>query len=119
MLLSFRAPPRGRLSPARACVLSPFIGASRYASATPAFAFATSHAVTGIEIESGRSPTDESGPHPRAAASIGPEQARGAADDHRSDILSFEVVVFEMLSERQLFEGETAPDILTSVLARE
>jgi Tol biopolymer transport system component len=53
------------------------------------------------------------------AAYMSPEQARGLAADHRSDIFSFGVVLFEMLSGRQPFQGETAPDILASILARD
>jgi serine/threonine-protein kinase len=53
------------------------------------------------------------------AAYMSPEQARGLAADHRSDIFSFGVVLFEMLTGRQPFHGETTPDILASVLVRE
>src|SRR5436190_3441404 len=53
------------------------------------------------------------------AAYMSPEQAKGFPADHRSDIFSFGSVLFEMLSGRQPFQGETAPDVLASVLARE
>ena len=53
------------------------------------------------------------------AAYMSPEQAKGFAADHRSDVFSFGVVLCEMLTGRQPFQGETAPDILASVLARE
>jgi hypothetical protein len=53
------------------------------------------------------------------AAYMSPEQAKGLPADHRSDVFSFGVVLFEMLTGRQPFQGETAPDIMASVLARE
>ena len=53
------------------------------------------------------------------AAYMSPEQAKGFAADHRSDVFSFGVVLFETLTGRPPFQGETAPDILASVLVRE
>src|SRR5262249_30025607 len=53
------------------------------------------------------------------AAYMSPEQAKGLPADHRSDIFSFGVVLYEMLVGRPPFGGETAPDVLASVLARE
>ena len=50
------------------------------------------------------------------AAYMSPEQARGHAADRRADIWAFGVVLVEMLTGRQLFEGETISDTLASVL---
>ena len=48
-----------------------------------------------------------------------PEQANGISVDKRADIWSFGVVLFEMLTGKQLFIGETASEILASVLKTE
>ena len=53
------------------------------------------------------------------AAYMSPEQARGKAVDRRSDIWSFGVVVFEMLSGRQLFTGETMTDMFAALLRQD
>jgi len=53
------------------------------------------------------------------AAYMSPEQARGRAVDKRADIWAFGVVLFEMLTGRRLFAGETVSDILASVLKEE
>ena len=53
------------------------------------------------------------------AAYMSPEQARGLAVDKRSDIWAFGCVLFEMLTGRQAFCGDTVTDIIVSVLTRE
>ena len=53
------------------------------------------------------------------AAYMSPEQAKGLPADHRSDVFSFGAVLFEMLTGRQPFQGDTAPEVLASVLVRE
>ncbi len=50
------------------------------------------------------------------AAYMSPEQARGQSVDRRADIWAFGVVVWEMLTGRKLFEGDTVSDVLASVL---
>ena len=53
------------------------------------------------------------------AAYMSPEQARGKAADKRSDIWAFGCVLYEMLTGRSAFPGETISDTIASVLQRE
>ena len=53
------------------------------------------------------------------AAYMSPEQARGARVDRRTDIWAFGVVLFEMLTGKQLFAGQTITDTLAAVLRAE
>jgi serine/threonine-protein kinase len=53
------------------------------------------------------------------AAYMSPEQAKGFATDHRCDVFSFGSVLYEMLTGRQAYSGETAQDVLASIVARE
>lgn len=47
---------------------------------------------------------------------MSPEQARGRAADHRSDIFSFGAVLYEMLSGHRAFHADSAPETLTAIL---
>ena len=53
------------------------------------------------------------------AAYMAPEQARGRVVDRRADIWAFGAVLFEMLTRRPAFGGETLTDILASVVHRD
>ena len=47
---------------------------------------------------------------------MSPEQVKGDAADPRSDIFSFGVVLYEMLSGRRAFGGDTAAEVMTAIL---
>ena len=53
------------------------------------------------------------------AAYMSPEQATGKAVDHRTDIWAFGCVLFEMLSGRVAFGGDTLTDTLAAVMRAE
>ena len=50
---------------------------------------------------------------------IPPEQVRGLAVDQRSDIFAAGAIIYEMLSGKKAFRGETAADTLEAILNRD
>jgi Tol biopolymer transport system component/predicted Ser/Thr protein kinase len=52
-------------------------------------------------------------------AYMSPEQAKGKPTDRRTDIWAFGVVLYEMVTGKRLFRGETSTEILASVLKEE
>ena len=53
------------------------------------------------------------------AGYMSPEQARGKPVDRRADVWAFGVVLWEMLTGRALFAGETVTDVIAAVVTKE
>ncbi|HEY3155683.1 MAG TPA: protein kinase [Candidatus Eisenbacteria bacterium] len=53
------------------------------------------------------------------AGYMAPEQVRGLPTDHRSDIFAFGAILYEMLSGRRAFRGDTNAETMTSILREE
>ena len=50
---------------------------------------------------------------------MSPEQARGKQVDKRTDIWAFGCILYEMLSRRRAFTGETVADVLSAIVSQE
>ena len=50
---------------------------------------------------------------------MSPEQVRGQETDHRADIFSFGVILYEMLSGRRTFSGASAVEVMNAILKEE
>jgi serine/threonine protein kinase/tetratricopeptide (TPR) repeat protein len=47
---------------------------------------------------------------------MSPEQVRGQSADHRSDIFAFGAILYEMLSGKRAFHGESSADTMSAIL---
>jgi eukaryotic-like serine/threonine-protein kinase len=47
---------------------------------------------------------------------MAPEQVRGRTTDHRADVFAFGAILYEMLSGRRAFHGDTGADTMTAIL---
>jgi serine/threonine protein kinase/Tol biopolymer transport system component len=50
---------------------------------------------------------------------MSPEQVRGQEADHRSDIFSFGMILYEMLSGKRAFSGVSVADVMSAILKEE
>jgi eukaryotic-like serine/threonine-protein kinase len=50
---------------------------------------------------------------------MSPEQVRGKSADARSDLFSLGAILYEMVSGKRAFQGETAPETMTAILKTE
>jgi len=61
-------------------------------------------------------PTTDSGIVMGTVGYMSPEQVRGKPADARSDIFSFGAILYEMLSGRRAFEGDSTADTMSAIL---
>lgn len=83
--------------------------------------FGLARAATGIESTKGDTAVTSARPTTAGAilGTIGymsPEQVRGQSADERSDIFSLGAVIYEMLTARRAFKGDTSADTMSAIL---
>ena len=75
-----------------------------------------SHDATDPDAIAGMTTQTKAGSILGTVAYMSPEQLRAKPIDHRSDIFSFGAILYEMLSGKRAFIGETQVDTMTAVL---
>ena len=84
------------------------------------FGLAKAFAGDGADVNLSQSPALSAATQPGVilgtAAYMSPEQARGQEVDKRTDIWAFGCVLYEMLTDRRPFRGETLSDIVAKIL---
>jgi Tol biopolymer transport system component len=88
------------------------------------FGLAKAFAPSGLDAEDSQAPTvthdaTREGLVIGTAAYMSPEQARGQQIDKRTDIWAFGCVLYEMLTGRRPFPGDTRSDTIAAILHRE
>jgi serine/threonine protein kinase/Tol biopolymer transport system component len=79
----------------------------------------TGPAADGATVAAPRTHDTEPGTVMGTAGYMSPEQVRGEAVDHRSDIFSLGVILYEMLSGRRAFSGDTAVQTMNAILTED
>src|SRR5574341_927139 len=72
----------------------------------------------GSDVETQRRITDP-GAVMGTVGYMSPEQVRGQEADHRADIFSFGVILYEMLSGHRAFSGDSAIEVMNAILKEE
>jgi serine/threonine protein kinase/WD40 repeat protein len=78
--------------------------------------------VSSVQPDETRSPTvaaTEPGTVMGTVGYMSPEQVRGKAADHRSDIFSFGAILYEMLSGDRAFRGESAAETMAAIAQKD
>ncbi len=70
----------------------------------------------GVDVEASTQKLTRPGVVMGTVGYMSPEQVRGEQADHRSDIFSFGVILYEMLSGVRAFSGDSAVEVMNAIL---